>query len=132
MYGIGEVWKNKNKSKKRKNKEEEEEEEEMSISDAESDIPASVNVVVAFRELQAKIKHVELDRLAAFRERDKLLADMNEKKRIQATSRKEREMNSVDHLLERRDESDALGSDITDLAIKTELINESYKQVQQG
>ena len=100
------------------------------MSDAESDIPASVNVVVAFRELQAKIKHVELDRLAAFRERDRLLADINEKKREQTMRRKEREMNSVDHLLERRDESDKLGSDITDLAIKTELINESYKVVQ--
>ena len=101
------------------------------MSDAENDAPAPVNVVVAFRELQAKIKHVELDRLAAFRERDRLLADINEKKREQTMRRKEREMNSVDHLLERRDESDKLGSDITDLAIKTELINESYKIVQE-
>ncbi len=92
----------------------------------------SLSVVVAFRELQAKIKHVELDRLAAFRERDKLLADINEKKRNQVLAKKEREMQSVDMLVERRGESDALGAAITDLAVKTELINESYRIVQAG
>ena len=104
----------------------------MSVSGADSPERAPVNVATAFRELQAKIKHVELDRESAFRDRDKLAEELNEKRRDLSLMKSAAEIHSVDSLLVRRNEADHLGTAITDLKIKTELLNDSFRNAQRG
>jgi chromosome segregation ATPase len=96
----------------------------MNISTTSS-ASSGASVVGAFRELQAKIKHVELDREAAFRERDKLQIELNESRRYLANVRRDTEANATEQILERRRRSDELSLEISELKMRIDLVQDS-------
>ena len=83
------------------------------------------SVVVAFRELQSKIKHVELDRTTAVRDRDKLLVELGEIRRMMANVKNEGEFHATDMLLDRRRQQDEIMLDISRFKSKIEVLRES-------
>lgn len=90
-----------------------------------SSASSGASVVGAFRELQAKIKHVELDREASFRERDKLQIELNESRRYLANARRDTEANATEHILERRRRSDELSLEIAELKMRIDVVQDS-------
>ena len=90
------------------------------------------NIVVAFRDLQGKIKHVELDRTSAFRERDRLQVELDELKRLLFSIKNKSEVYQSKIALDKKHEIGGIKNEINDIKTRINYLKDSVFVGQQS
>mmetsp|Transcript_12628 Transcript_12628/g.17348 ORF Transcript_12628/g.17348 Transcript_12628/m.17348 type:complete len:578 (+) Transcript_12628:45-1778(+) len=98
----------------------------------DSPLRSATSVIGAFRELQAKTKAVEVDRLNAIKERDDLRKALMEKQRFQSMIRGKLKIDNTEYLLNMRSSNDRLQRENDALKTSVEAQEDIQRSMQRG